>query len=210
MRVHTSVAAALLIGVTPAVRIEGHPTRPAPLPRAAMSEPSLSPDRREIAFVAGGDIWVVPASGGEAHLLVSNPAYDSRPLYSPDGTKLAFLSTRTGNGDIYVLTFATGEATRLTFDDANELVTGWSADSKTIYFQSSSHELAGVLDVFRVAADGGTARKPRMPARAPSCGGNDPAVGEGAGEALKSLWLYKVSTVGWGRSNLTFPPHPAC
>jgi hypothetical protein len=24
------------------------------------------------------------------------------------------------------------------------------------------------------------------------------------------LWLYKVSTVGWGRSNLTFPPHPAC
>jgi hypothetical protein len=24
------------------------------------------------------------------------------------------------------------------------------------------------------------------------------------------LWLYKVSAVGWGRSNLTFPPHPAC
>ena len=73
-----------------------------------MSEPSLSPDRREIAFVSGGDIWTVPAAGGEARLLVSHPAYDSRPLYSPDGTKLAFMSTRTGNGDIYVLTLATG------------------------------------------------------------------------------------------------------
>ena len=85
-----------------------------------MSEPSLSPDRREIAFVSGGDIWDVPASGGEAHLLVSNPAYDSRPLYSPDGTKLAFLSTRTGNGDVYIVTLATGALQRITFDDVAE------------------------------------------------------------------------------------------
>jgi tricorn protease len=73
------------------------------------SEPALCPTRPEIAFVSGGDIWVVPAKGGEAHLLVSHPAEELRPLYSPDGTKLAFVSTRTGGGDIYILTLSSGE-----------------------------------------------------------------------------------------------------
>src|SRR5918912_3952397 len=68
------------------------------------SDPSISPDRSEIAFISGGDIWTVPASGGEARLLVSHPAMESRPVYSPDGRRLAFTSARTGNGDIYVLT----------------------------------------------------------------------------------------------------------
>jgi tricorn protease len=48
----------------------------------SLGEPALSPDRSEIAFV----------SGGEARLLVADPATESRPLYSPDGAKLAFIS----------------------------------------------------------------------------------------------------------------------
>src|ERR1700678_926743 len=82
-----------------------------------LTEPSICPTRPEIAFVSGGDIWVAPEKGGEAHILVSNPADESRPLYSPDGARLAFVSTRTGNGDIYILTLATGEVKRITFDD---------------------------------------------------------------------------------------------
>jgi tricorn protease len=69
-----------------------------------LTQPALCPTRPEIAFVSGGDIWVAPAKGGEAHILVSNPADETRPLYSPDGARLAFVSTRTGNVDIYVLT----------------------------------------------------------------------------------------------------------
>ena len=83
--------------------------------RSCRARTVLSPSRRsrrtarEIAFASGGDIWTVPAAGGEARLLVADPATESRPLYSPDGKRLAFVSTRTGNGDIYVLTLATGE-----------------------------------------------------------------------------------------------------
>src|SRR5947209_4703149 len=87
----------------------------APLPY--FTEPALAPDRAEIAFVSGGDIWTVPSAGGAARLLVSHPATESRPLYSPDGKQLAFVSTRTGNGDIYVLTFDTGDLRRITFHD---------------------------------------------------------------------------------------------
>lgn len=126
------------------------------VPRPYFTEPAISPDRSEIAFVSGGDIWAVPAGGGEARLLLSHPANESRPFYSPDGRKLAFTSNRTGGGDIYVMTFATSEVVRLTFDDGNEQLDGWSRDGKWIYFSSTSHDIAGMNDVFRVSADGGT------------------------------------------------------
>src|SRR3977135_1204974 len=92
------------------------------------TEPALCPTRPEIAFVSGGDIWVAPAKGGEEHLLVSHPGDESTPLYSPDGNRLAFVSTRTGNGDIYVLALTTGELKRLTFDDGLDQLDGWSRD----------------------------------------------------------------------------------
>ncbi len=124
--------------------------------RAAYSEPAISPDRREIAFVSGGDIWTVPASGGEARLLVAHAAYDSRPLYSPDGTKLAFVSTRTGNGDIYVLTLASGKLDRITFDDVADQLDSWSRDGAWLYFSSGSQDVNGMNDIFRVRVAGGT------------------------------------------------------
>ncbi len=121
-----------------------------------LSEPALCPTRPEMAFVSGGDIWVAPAKGGEAHLLVSDPAEESRPLYSPDGTKLAFVSTRTGGGDIYILTLASGELKRLTFDDRLDQLDSWSRDGRWIYFSNGSQDVGGKNDLFRVSAEGGT------------------------------------------------------
>ncbi|MDT7603396.1 MAG: tricorn protease, partial [Acidobacteriota bacterium] len=126
----------------------------APVPY--FSDPAISPDRAEIAFVSGGDIWTVPAAGGEARLLVSHPATEARPVYSPDGKRLAFTSTRTGNGDLYVLTFDTGELRRITFDDGNDLLDGWSRDGRWLYFSSTSRDISGMNDIFRVASEGGT------------------------------------------------------
>lgn len=120
------------------------------------TEPAISPDLSEIAFVSGGDIWTVPANGGDARLLVSHPATESRPLYSPDGRKLAFISTRSGNGDIYVLTLDSGDLKRITFDDSTDALDAWSADGKWLYFGSSSRDISGMSDIFRVSADGGT------------------------------------------------------
>ena len=122
----------------------------------SFAEPGISPDGSEIAFVSGGDIWTVPSGGGEARLLVSDPATESRPLYSPAGDRLAFVSTRTGNGDIYLLTFRTGTVRRLTFDDGPDVLDGWSKDGRWLYFSSTSRDIAGMNDIFRVPVDGGT------------------------------------------------------
>jgi tricorn protease len=121
-----------------------------------LTEPALSPDRREIAFVSGGDIWTVPAAGGTASILVAHPATESRPMFSPDGKRLAFVSNRTGAGDIYVLNLETNDLARVTFDDAADNLDAWSRDGRWLYFSSSSRDIAGMSDVFRVSAAGGT------------------------------------------------------
>ena len=145
------IVAALFV-IPPNVVVHVAPASATP----ALSEPSPSPDHREIAFVSGGDIWTVPYAGGEARLLVSNPATESRPLYSPDGTQLAFVSNRTGNGDVYVVSLADGKLRRMTWDDTNDQLDGWSRDGKWLYFSSTSRDIAGMSDVYRVSASGGT------------------------------------------------------
>ena len=127
-----------------------------PAPRPALSQPAVSPDGSRIVFAAGGDLWMVPVNGGTASLLVSDPATESRPLFSPDGSRLAFVSTRTGNGDIYVLTLATGELTRLTWDDEADQLDAWSRDGRWIYFSSTAHDIASMNDLYRVHPEGGT------------------------------------------------------
>jgi tricorn protease len=96
------------------------PLRTTAEPAPSFAEPGISPNGDEIAFVHAGDIWVVPARGGEARLLVAHPANESRPIYSADGTRLAFISNRAGSPDIWALTLADGSLRRLTFDDGAE------------------------------------------------------------------------------------------
>ncbi len=99
-----------------------------PLP--SFSEPAISADRSEIAFVSGGDIWTVSAAGGEARLLISHEATESRPIYAPDGDRVAFVSDRTGGGDIYLLALKTGALKQITMDDGLERLDGWSRDGR--------------------------------------------------------------------------------
>lgn len=127
---------------------------PASLP--AFAEPTISADGTLIAFASGGDIWEVPAAGGIAHPLVTDAATEGRPLYSPDGSRLAFTSTRGGSNNIYVLTFATGAVTRITYAEAGEELDAWSADGKWLYFASGANDVGRVPDIFRVSSAGGT------------------------------------------------------
>ncbi len=159
MMIIRPAAAALLAAASvaiPTVARERSPSRaPAPA-RRSFSEPAYSPDRREIAFVSGGDIWAVAAAGGDAHLLVSDAANDHRPLYSPDGSELAFMSSRNGAPNLYVLSLASGTLKRITFSDGVDQLDSWSRDGKWIYFSTTATDISGMGDVARVSASGGT------------------------------------------------------
>lgn len=81
---------------------------------------ALSPDGKVIAFTYKGDIFTVPTQGGRATQITSHSAHDTQPVWSPDGTKLAFASDREGSFDVYVTSREGGTARRLTFNSVSE------------------------------------------------------------------------------------------
>lgn len=129
---------------------------PAATPAYSFTQPALSPDGSEIAFVSNGRIWSVAAGGGDAHLLVAGEGTQSRPLYSPNGKRLAFVSDKAGSNDIYVLDLASGELRRLTYDDGSENLDAWSADGRWLYFTTSRDNVGGMGGSYRISASGGT------------------------------------------------------
>lgn len=185
----------LLIGVVLGGILAAQPVARA---KSAIAEPSLHPSRAEIVFVSGGDLWTAPLAGGEAQLIVSHPARDYRPLWSPDGKRLAFASLRSGNGDIYVLDTATGDLKQLTFDDAAENLDGWSPDGEWIYFHASRQ--VQLTDLFRVRAsgdaDGGERR--RDDDRVPGGSGGGREIGRvlGARDRLESMVAERALAPG--------------
>ena len=123
-------------------------------PAPYLHSPALSPDGETLLFAYAGDIWSVPACGGAAHQVTSHVGRDGAPMFSPDGSKIAFESTRTGNGDIYVLDLMSGELRRLTHFGGGDALGCWSPDGSWLYFASRRDGLSGAI--FRVHVEGGT------------------------------------------------------
>ena len=130
---------ACTLALTPASTLGAVGTAPQGLP--SFAEPGISPDASEIAFVSGGDIWTTSSAGGAARLLVAHSANDSRPMYSPDGSKLAFNSDRDGGLNIYLMDLRTGVVARLTHASGQEQLNGWSRDSEWVYFSSTDEDI---------------------------------------------------------------------
>lgn len=82
---------------------------------------AISPDGRTIAFAYKGDLFIVPATGGQARQLTSNAAWDGRPVWSPSGKQIAFASEREGSMDLYLMSANGGELKRLTTSSGSEL-----------------------------------------------------------------------------------------
>ena len=73
-----------------------------------LQSPTLS--RTQIAFSYGGEIWIVSRDGGDAQRLVTGSDRLSGPIFSPDGTQIAYSGNYNGNEDVYVVPAAGGAA----------------------------------------------------------------------------------------------------
>ena len=118
------------------------------------SHPSLSPDGKQIYFSYDGDIYSVPAAGGQATAVITMPGVQDSPLVSPDGKWLAFSSDIQGNNDVYIVPVGGGQAVQLTFHEAPDVPVSWSPKSDAIYFETT--RASARKTTFKVAVAGGT------------------------------------------------------
>lgn len=121
-----------------------------------LSNPCLTPDGQTVIFSFEGDLWKASVKDGQATRLTAMQGYETSPRVSPDGKWIAFTGRQYGNGDIFVIPINGGEVNQVTYHSANDEVTGWSWDSKSIYFNSGR---MGQVAGFKVAATGGTPRR---------------------------------------------------
>ena len=98
-----------------------------------MRYPAISPDGKTIVFSYKGDIYSVPATGGEARQLTTNAAHDSYPIWSPDGKKIAFASNREGSFDVYVMSAHGGAPTRITTNSEREIPVAFKDNDHVLF-----------------------------------------------------------------------------
>jgi Tol biopolymer transport system component/C-terminal processing protease CtpA/Prc len=126
---------------------------------------AISPDGQTIAFSYMGDIFTVSSQGGTAHQLTSNAGYDAYPVWSPDGTSIAFASAREGSLDVYVVNRDGGTPKRLTTDSGSETPLCY-LDNGTVLFEATDMPTAQSIlfagrsfpQVYQVSTSGGRAR----------------------------------------------------
>ena len=100
-----------------------------------LRHPALS--RTQIVFSYAGDLWSVPRDGGEAIRLTTAPGVETDPVFSPDGSQIAFTGEYDGNVDVFVIPATGGEPRRLTHHPGEDTAAGWTPDGKRILFVSS-------------------------------------------------------------------------
>jgi len=125
------------------------PSRAADSPTAGVARPGASIDSitvgaplllggidvsaTSVAFSMAGDLWIVPRYGGQALALTSGPWEDDGPVFSPDGSRVAF--TRFdggGNADVWIVPVAGGTPEQVTFHPKTDVVREWSADGSSL------------------------------------------------------------------------------
>lgn len=123
----------------------------------------ISPDGNQIAFCYKGDIYTVPATGGEAHRLTFTEAHECLPVWSPDSKSIAYASDQHGSFDIFLMPAKGGKSQRLTSYSGRELPSAISPDGQYVYYSAAIQDPATsvlfpsgrLTELYRVPLKGG-------------------------------------------------------
>jgi tricorn protease len=97
----------------------------------------------------------VGREGGEARRLTTGIGLETDPVFSPDGSRIAFTGEYDGNFDVYVMPSEGGQPKRLTYHPGIDIAVGWTPDGKSVLFHSGRASASRYNKLFTVPAEGG-------------------------------------------------------
>ena len=115
----------------------------------------VAPDGRAIVFELIGDLYTLPISGGAATRIASGLNFDSQPRYSPDGSKIVFLSDRSGDENVWIANHDGTDPRPLTKGKSTRYWSPeWTPDGKYIVVSRSGTATTGT-QLWLYHVDGG-------------------------------------------------------
>ncbi len=120
----------------------------------------ISPDGKEIVFNYQGDLYIVSTEGGKARQLTTNPAYDTDPIWTPDGKSIVFSSYRERSKDIFIMPAEGGVPRRLTAHPGNEIPLAVLRDGSILFKAAIQQDAAygdfpGNAQLYIIGKEGG-------------------------------------------------------
>ena len=106
-------------------------------------------------FSYAGDLWSVPRDGGEAKRLTAGQGVETDPIFSPDGSQIAFTGEYDGNVDVFVMPAGGGMPKRLTYHPGQDSPVSWTPDGKRVLFVSSRAVPNDGARLYTLPAEGG-------------------------------------------------------
>ena len=132
-------------------------------PTRLLSQPDLSDDH--LVFVYAGDLWLADRDGANPRRLTSDAAEENTPIFSRDGSMIAFRAEYGGNTDVYVISVEGGQPKRLTWHPAGDTPVDWAPDGSAVAFASDRETDHGRSDQLYHASLGGGLPARQMAAR---------------------------------------------
>ncbi|HKQ08347.1 MAG TPA: amidohydrolase family protein [Blastocatellia bacterium] len=170
----------------------------------------VAPDGKTIVFDLLGDIYTVAVAGGEARRIIGDISFESQPRFSPDGSKIVYLSDRSGAENVWVADADGANPKAITKGRNQSFVSpSWTADGQYIIVSRSSDAI-GTYAVWIYNREGGSGMQVGPPdPPLPQPGSDEPARPRlnrmGAVASPDGRYFYYAARTGAFTYNAAFP-----
>src|SRR4030095_4918033 len=173
-----------------------------------LQQPAIN--KSHIAFIYAGDLWVADLDGKKVRRLTADEGGEGNPVFSPDGTLIAFTAQYDGNVDVYTVPVTGGAPTRLTWHPGGDVVQGFTPDGSAVLFTSARAGFSGgYTQLFNGPVKGGVEEPLALPNASQATYSPDGSrlaynpIGQAftqwkhyRGGMTSTIWLYNLSDHG--------------
>jgi Tol biopolymer transport system component len=173
---------------------------------------SLSPDGQTLLFDILGDIYTLPITGGTAKRITSGMRFDSQPVFSPDGKRMAYLTDEDGNENLWIADIDGSNPKQLSREQSGNMTSpAWMPDGEFVLVSKSSPATGGVHEIWMYHIRGGSGVQVTrsLPPGAPATPGpgqqQQRLNAQGAFATADGKFIYYARRTGNFTYNATFP-----